>query len=70
MADGYFDLRDVTLEAQAELQEVVREVLQEMSLPLLMEQARRTWASLPEEMKARFADEKPNEYADLMEMMQ
>ena len=67
--DSSFDIRDVVLEAQAEVQEIMREVQQEIALPLMMEQFMMQWAQMPEEMKARFANERPQQYAALMDTM-
>lgn len=67
MAD--YDLRDLMLEAQAEVQDVMREVMQGLAEPIMMEQIVMQWHSLPDEMKERFKMDRPQEYAQLMEMM-
>jgi hypothetical protein len=64
-----FDLRDVMLEAQAEVQAVMREVLQELALPQMIEKFRMQWAQMPPVMKEQFQRERPDEYAALIEMM-
>ncbi len=68
--DNTYDLRDVMLEAQAEVQEIMREVMQEIALPLMMDQFKMQWASMPDAMKEKFSKERPEKYAALMEMMQ
>jgi hypothetical protein len=70
MAEQTYDLRDVMLEAQAEVQEIMREVQQEIAIPLMMEQFKLQWTQMPSAMKEQFARERPQEYATLMEMMQ
>ena len=65
-----YDLRDVMLEAQAEVQAIMREVLQEIALPMMMDTFKQQWFSLPPEMKEQFSRERPDEYKALMEMMQ
>lgn len=70
MAAGDFDLRDLMLEAQAEVQEIMREVMQEIALPAMTEMVRMQWAEMPEAMKEKFKAEQPEEYAALMRMLQ
>lgn len=67
--DQVIDLRDVMLEAQADVQEVMREVLQELALPQMVTTFVKTWAQMPQAMKEKFQREKPEEYRALMEMM-
>lgn len=64
------DLRDIMLEAQAEVQEIIRETLQELALPQMVEKFRMTWAQLPPEMKEKFQRERPEEYRALMDMLE
>jgi hypothetical protein len=64
-----FDLRDVMLEAQAEVQDVVREVMEELSMPKMLEEFRLMWAKLPPEKKAKYQQENPEDYAMLIELM-
>ena len=65
-----FDIRDIMLEAIAEVQEIVREALQELALPQMKAQVRQTWASAPDEMKEAFNTERPEEYKQLMDFLQ
>ena len=69
MANTY-DLRDVMLEAQAEVQEIMREVQQDIAIPLMMEKFKLQWTQMPSAMKEQFSRERPQEYAALIEMMQ
>jgi hypothetical protein len=64
-----FDLRDVMLEAQADVQVVMREILQEIALPQMMDRFKMQWAQMPPAMKEQFQRERPDEYKMLMEMM-
>lgn len=61
------DIRDVTLEAQAEVQGIIREVVQELMRPQMMAQVKQMWLNAPDEMKELFKRERPQEYAELME---
>lgn len=60
------DTRDAILEAQAEMMELVREVMQEIVTPQIKTGSRRLWATMPDEMKEQFKAERPNEYAEFM----
>jgi negative regulator of genetic competence, sporulation and motility len=64
-----FDMRDILLEATAEVQEIFREVMEELIEPMEMEQARMLWSQLPDEAKELFAKENPDEYRMLMEQI-
>lgn len=65
--DMDMDMRDVTLEAQAEVQGIIREVVQELMRPQMMAQVKQMWLNAPDEMKEMFKRERPQEYAELME---
>lgn len=60
------DYQDAILEAQAEVMDVVREVVREFVLPAVQKQARQMWANMPDDMKERFKQERPDEYAAFM----
>lgn len=60
------DMKDVILEAQAEVMELVREVMQEIVTPQIKLGGRKLWATMPDEMKEQFKAERPNEYAEFM----
>lgn len=61
------DVKDIMLEAQAEVQEILREVAQELVMPQMMAQVRSMWMSAPDEVKEQFKIERPAEYAALMD---
>ncbi len=63
---GITDVKEAILEAQAEMMELVRDVMMEAVLPKVKLEARKMWQSMPDEMKERFKAERPTEYADLM----
>lgn len=65
-----FDLRDIMLEATAEIQEIVREVLEELAEPQMMAEIQKHWASLPDDQKEQFMRENPDEYRTLMDAME
>lgn len=60
------DIKDLMLEAQAEIQEVVREVVAELAKPRMMAQVRQMWLTAPDELKELFKRERPEDYAALM----
>lgn len=60
------DAKEAILEAQAEMMELVREVMQEAILPQIKLEAKKKWAAMPAEMKEQFKAERPNEYAEFM----
>lgn len=62
-----FDVRDVMLEAQAEVQAIMREVVQELVRPQMMAQLRQMWMGAPDEVKELFKRDRPQEYAALIE---
>lgn len=63
------DLKDLILEATAEVQETVREVMQELSEPRMTQGINQLWISMPDEMKENFKRERPAEYAALMDVI-
>jgi DNA-binding MarR family transcriptional regulator len=62
-----FDLRDIFLEATAEVQEIVREVMDELTEPQELEQIRQMWAAATDEQKEQIMRENPEEYKALMD---
>ena len=66
MAGDTFDLREILLEAQAEVAAAVDEIFLELGLPAMMDQAKIQWATLSPEDKERFKLERPAEYQALM----
>lgn len=69
MAKQGVDYRDVMLAAAADVQEMMREFEMEMSLPQMMAEMGKMWATLPDEMREKFAKERPQEYAAFMSML-
>jgi hypothetical protein len=68
--DSEFDLNDIMLEAVAEVQEIVRELMTELAIPRSRAQIGQAWASSPDEMKEQFAQERPDDYAALMSALE
>lgn len=64
------DLRDIMLEATAEVQQILRELLQELTAEVDKDQVRMMWAQLPDEAKEQFMRENPDEYRMLMDEME
>ena len=62
-----FDIRDLMLEAEAEVQAIMREVVQDLMKPQMMAQIKKMWITAPDEVKESFKRERPQEYAELME---
>lgn len=59
------DMKDVILEAQAEVMEIVRETLQEALAPQVKQAALGKWASMSADEKEQFKAERPQDYAAL-----
>ena len=60
------DAREAILEAQADMMEIVREVMQEIVTPQIKKEGRKLWATMPDEMKEQFKAERPAEYQEFM----
>lgn len=60
------EFQDVWMDAQAEVQEVVREIVSEWSAPVMMQQMRLLWAVIEPELKEQFKREHPEDYANLV----
>ncbi len=60
------DYKDAILDAQAEVMDVVREVVREFVLPAVEKNAKALWAKMPDEKKEQFKQERPGEYDALM----
>ena len=63
------DLNDLMLEATAEVQEIIREIMEELAEPQMKAQAAAMWARMPDEMKELYAQERPEEYRAIMELL-
>lgn len=59
------DMKDVILEVQAEMMEIVREVMQDAIAPQIKQAALGKWASMSADEKERFKTERPQDYAAL-----
>jgi hypothetical protein len=58
------------LEATAEIQEIVREVLEELAEPQMLAEIQKQWTSLPDDQKEQFMRENPDEYRALMDAIE
>lgn len=58
-------MQDVLLEASAEVQEVMREILDEWAAPLATSQIRLFWQQMPAEIKEQFKKDSPQDYETL-----
>ena len=68
--DDTLDLRDLMLEAIADVREIFREVMIELTEPMINMQVKMMWAQMPPELKDKLAAERPAEYADLMNYLE
>jgi len=64
------DLRDMMLEAQADVQDVVQEVMQEIMLPQMVNALRLRWGTVPDDAKEMLKKNQPDTYHRLMQMME
>ena len=69
MADE-LDFNEIMLEAVADVQEIIREILADLAAPRVRGKVAQGWASSPDEMKEQFASERPDDYAALMNAIQ
>ena len=69
-SESSFDMRDLMLEATAEVQEIMRELMQEFTMPMMRAQIKQMWMTAPDAMKEQFQKERPEEYAALKDMME
>ena len=69
MSDNGIDLRDMMLECTAEVKEIFRETMIELTEPIIEMELKMMWAQMPAELKDRLAQERPEEYAMLMKQM-
>jgi hypothetical protein len=65
-----FDLGDIVLEAQADVQEILREFFAELAEPAMMRQLKMMWFTIPDEMKEQFKKDRPEEFAALMKVVE
>lgn len=63
------DYRDVMIGAAADVQAVMHEFQQEIALPQVVSEMAKVWSQMPDEMREKFAKDRPQEYAAFMEML-
>lgn len=61
------NLKDATLEAQADVTEVLLDVVKDVITPQIKMRARMKWARMTPEEKELFKQQKPDEYKAFME---
>ena len=69
MSDNGIDFRDMMLECTAEVKEIFRETMIELTEPIMEMELKMMWAQLPAELKDKLAKERPEEYAMLMKQI-
>jgi hypothetical protein len=62
------DFRDLLLEAYADFEEILGELLEELEMPQMVDALRMRWMTLADEVKEQVKDEYPEMYAKIMEM--
>jgi hypothetical protein len=65
-----FDLRDLMLEAQAEVTEILQEITQEILEPQMVQALRLRWGTMPDEAKELLKKQQPETYNRLMQMIE
>ena len=60
------DMQDALLEAQAEVQAIMREVMMEIAQAIIVPQAAMTWAKSDADTREQFKQERPDQYDALM----
>ena len=68
MSNG-IDFRDMMLECTAEVKEIFRETMIELTEPIIEMELKMMWAQMPAELKDKLAQERPEEYAMLMKQI-
>ena len=66
---GGIDFRDMMLECTADVKEIFRETMIELTEPIMEMELKMMWAQLPAELKDKLAKERPEEYAMLMKQI-
>ncbi len=69
MSSNGIDFRDMMLECTAEVKEIFRETMIELTEPIIEMELKMMWAQMPAELKDRLAKERPEEYAMLMKQI-
>jgi phosphoglycolate phosphatase-like HAD superfamily hydrolase len=63
------DIRDILLEVEADLTEMIEEVLKELQLPMMKQALRVRWMTMPDDLKEQLRDEQPQVYEQIMRMV-
>jgi hypothetical protein len=63
------DLRDLLLEVEADVTELINDVMQELQLPQMKTALRVRWMTMPDEMKEQIAEEQPKLYEQIIRMI-
>jgi len=69
-ADDGLDLRDVLLEVEADVTEILDEIQKELLLPMMRSEFTKQWLELPDDMKEKFKTEQPEKYKALMKLIE
>ena len=69
MSGNGIDFRDMMLECTAEVKEIFRETMIELTEPIIEMELKMMWAQMPAELKDKLAQERPEEYAMLMKQI-
>jgi hypothetical protein len=69
MTSNGIDFRDMMLECTAEVKEIFRETMIELTEPIIEMELKMMWAQMPAELKDKLAQERPEEYAMLMKQI-
>lgn len=64
------DFKDMLLEVEADMTEIVNEVLAELQLPMMKQALRVRWATMPDELKEQLLDEQPELYEQIMQIVE
>jgi hypothetical protein len=70
MDNNQLDFRDLLLESIADVREIVRDVMIDMTAPMMDMELKKMWAQMPQELKDKLAAERPEEYKALMDHIQ
>lgn len=65
----FFEPKDIMLEATAEVQQIVREVMEELAEPQTRAEVMQMWMTMPDGLKEQYAADNPDEHRALMELM-
>lgn len=67
MDNAQLDFRDILLESIADVREIVRDVIIDLTAPVMEMELKKMWAQMPQELKDKLATERPEEYKALMD---